>query len=40
MIKAKDILQLVINGFDETAFSEDELVECGNDFGFHFFSGW
>jgi hypothetical protein len=35
VFKAKDILQLVINGFDDAKFSEDKLVERGNDSGFH-----
>jgi hypothetical protein len=35
VFKAKDILQLVVNGFDDAAFSEDELIERGKHSGFH-----
>ena len=35
MLNLRNVFKLVINGFNDAAFSQQNLIEQGDDFGFH-----
>ena len=37
MLNLRNIFELVINGFNDAAFSQQNLIEQGDDFGLHVF---
>ena len=37
MLNLRNVFELIINGFNDAAFSQQNLIEQGDDFGFHVF---